>query len=98
MRKAICINASDNVATCIEDIAEGDVVTCFGGGRALEMVARDAIDSGHKIALEPIGAGGSITKYGQVIGTAMAEIQPGEWVHLHNCAEIYVAAQEGSPN
>lgn len=96
MARAMYIDISDNVATCIEDIAKDDVVICFGGGGDQKVVAREAIASGHKIALRPITANSAVTKYGEAIGKATVDIRPGEWVHHHNCAEIYVASREGS--
>lgn len=92
------IDTLDNVATCMEDIAGGDVVVCSGSGGDQEVVALEPIASGHKIALKPIDLGGPVTKYGEAIGTATVDIRPGEWVHLHNCAEIYAASKEGSPS
>lgn len=39
---------------------------------------------GHKIAVEPIGAGMPVFKYGQVIGAATSDIAAGEHVHVQN--------------
>jgi altronate hydrolase len=43
-----------------------------------------AVRLGHKIAIEPIGVGQPVYKYGQMIGFATKDIQPGQWVHCHN--------------
>lgn len=52
------------------------------------VVALDKVDgsipAGHKIARSAIAAGEPVVKYGDPIGTATADIQPGEWVHSHN--------------
>lgn len=46
----------------------------------------DSIDLGHKVALYAIPQGGPVRKFGQLIGFATADIQPGDWVHSHNLA------------
>ncbi|GGD98936.1 D-galactarate dehydratase [Aureimonas endophytica] len=50
------------------------------------LAVRDRIGQGHKVALVPIAAGTAVTKYGQTIGFASRDIQPGEHVHTHNLA------------
>jgi len=79
---AIVISGADNVATALEPIAAGDVVTA-GGAR---VTAAEPIPRGHKIALRPIPAGDVVTKYGSPIGTASADIAAGAHVHTHNVA------------
>lgn len=76
--KLIQIHPRDNVAVALEDFAQGEALE-MGGLSALEDVRR-----GHKIALERIPAGGSIVKYGCVIGQAKEDIPAGAWVHVHN--------------
>ncbi len=39
---------------------------------------------GHKIAVQAIARGEPVLKFGQVIGFATADIEPGDWVHTHN--------------
>ena len=48
------------------------------------IVARQAIPYGHKVALRPIRAGEPVIKYGERMGIATADIEPGEHVHVHN--------------
>lgn len=76
MVRALRITDADDVAILIDDAAAGDDV--------LGNAARDAIVSGHKMALQPIAAGMMVRKYGQVIGVATRDIAPGEHVHVHN--------------
>ncbi|HWV61286.1 MAG TPA: UxaA family hydrolase, partial [Sphingopyxis sp.] len=78
---AIRVHDADNVATAIGDIAAGEAVFGDSGARASVAVER-----GHKIALAPIARGGAVVKYGFPIGTATADIAPGEHVHSHNLA------------
>ncbi|MET4635176.1 UxaA family hydrolase [Kaistia defluvii] len=76
----ILLNPQDNVSVARAVIPAGTVLP------GSNVVARDEIPSGHKISIQPIEAGQPVLKYGQVIGTASAAIQPGEHVHLHNLA------------
>ena len=76
----IQLNPQDNVSVARAVIPAGTVLP------GSNVVARDEIPSGHKISIQPIEAGEPVLKYGQVIGTASAAIQPGEHVHLHNLA------------
>jgi altronate dehydratase small subunit len=82
---AFQVHADDNVATLLGEAQEGSPLTVIGPGGQRELAARETIAMGHKIALAPIGAGATIVKFGVVIGLAMRRIEPGEWVHLHNC-------------
>ncbi|WP_206539545.1 UxaA family hydrolase [Aurantiacibacter gangjinensis] len=71
------MNAADNVALCLEDVAAGDVVD-------EGVQAQDDVPSGHKIAVSPIATGQAILKYGQIIGVATSDIAVGRHVHVHN--------------
>jgi hypothetical protein len=82
---AFQVNDADNVATLLNDAAEGSALTVVGPAGKSEMAAREKIGLGHKIALTQIGEGKPITKFGVVIGIAVRRIEAGEWVHLHNC-------------
>jgi galactarate dehydratase len=42
---------------------------------------RENIPMGHKVALQNIGEGEKIIRYGQPIGFANCKFQPGEWVN-----------------
>ncbi|HUG92813.1 MAG TPA: UxaA family hydrolase, partial [Planctomycetaceae bacterium] len=50
------------------------------------ITTRDAVDLGHKLAIAAIRRGEPVRKFGQLIGYATADIEPGEWVHSHNLA------------
>ncbi|MFN3447348.1 MAG: UxaA family hydrolase [Roseococcus sp.] len=52
--------------------------------RMIEFDAKSDIPIGHKLAIKPIKAGDTIIKYGVDIGRAIADIQPGEHLHVHN--------------
>jgi altronate hydrolase len=49
-----------------------------------KISVRQMIPPGHKIAIRPIPAGSPIHRYGQVIGFASTDIEPGQHVHSHN--------------
>ena len=82
---AFQVHASDNVATLLSDAAPGSLVAVVGAVKKSELTAREKIAMGHKIAIVPIAEGEAITKFGVLIGVATRRIEPGEWVHLHNC-------------
>jgi altronate hydrolase len=78
----------DNVAVARADILAG---TALPG---TNVVAREHVPAGHKVALAPIEPGQPVTKYGQIIGFAAAAISPGQHVHVHNCAMRAFARDE----
>ncbi len=52
--------------------------------RMIEFDAKSNIPIGHKLAIKAIGKGDTIIKYGVDIGKAVADIGPGEHLHVHN--------------
>jgi len=78
------IQASDNVATLIDDAVAG-AVQISGAGRG-DVVALEAISRGHKVALADIAPNEAVVKFGVRIGHATQFIKRGAWVHLHNLA------------
>ena len=82
MKRYTQINGMDNVAVVLDSagLHKGDIATI--GGKAIAIA--DEIAYGHKFALERIAEGESVIKYGNPIGTATTDIEPGEWVHTHN--------------
>ena len=77
-RRHLRLDPRDNVTTLLDDRRELDRLD--GGGPAEPGIA-----FGHKVALEAIGAGQPVVKYGQPIGRATRDIRAGEHVHVHNC-------------
>jgi len=82
---AFQVHASDNVATLLGEAAAGASLEVVGPAGRQELIAREKIELGHKVALVAIPEGAPVTKFGVVIGIAMRPIESGEWVHLHNC-------------
>ena len=50
------------------------------------LKVRELIPAGHKVALTHLDPGEPVRRYGEVIGTASKEINPGEHIHTHNLA------------
>jgi hypothetical protein len=82
---AFQVHATDNVATLLGEAMTGALLEIIGSAQSPSLTARESIVMGHKVALTAIAEGAPITKFGVVIGIAMRSIEPGEWVHLHNC-------------
>ncbi|MGA3133093.1 MAG: UxaA family hydrolase [Terracidiphilus sp.] len=82
---AFQVHAADNVATLLGEASAGAPLAIIGSAQPTSLTARETIAMGHKVALAAVPEGASITKFGVVIGIAMRPIEPGEWVHLHNC-------------
>ena len=79
---AVVIDASDNVATVLAELAPGTPVHQRGPGPAVSTT--EQIPVGHKVALSDIAVGEPILKYGHTIGVASQPIHVGEHVHTHN--------------
>ena len=78
--RVLRIDPRDNVAVALGEIQKEQRITVG----SVNMVSRDAIPFGHKIALEDIQAGDWIVKYGEHIGVASRPIAEGQHVHSHN--------------
>jgi len=80
----IRLHGEDNVVVALCHLEAGSSVGT--GSERLEPA--EMIRPGHKMAARPISAGETVTKYGQPIGVAAEDIAVGEWVHVHNVANI----------
>jgi altronate hydrolase len=74
----IRLHASDNVAVARMDLAVGTAIP------EEKITCLDPIAYGHKVATAGIEKGEAVKKYGQIIGFASRDIQPGRHVHTHN--------------
>jgi len=87
MSRAIVLNAADNVATLLEAGTAG--ADCrLQGARAGSIKLADNVPFAHKIALARLRQGDSIIKYGEVIGRATSDIEPGTHAHVHNIESL----------
>jgi len=84
--EAIRLHPADSVVVALRDMAAGARITWQGGAQIGEIVTRDAVPLGHKLSLEAILRGCSVTKYGAPIGRATTDIAAGAHVHIHNLA------------
>lgn len=80
MRKVLILDPRDNIAVCLADLAEGDVVQQDD----ITITVKNKIPRGHKIATAEIAKNDGIIKYGERMGHAVAPIARGEHVHTHN--------------
>lgn len=90
MGKAVMVSPKDNVVTVVTNVRDSEEVTYEADSEPRTVTARQSVSFGHKIAISHIVKGGDIIKYGQIIGRAAADIEPGHWVHTHNTQETYV--------
>ena len=78
----LVLHAADNIAVARYHVDAGVTFPIPGSGET--VTTREAIELGHKVALQPISAGEPVRKFGQVIGFTTADISAGRWVHMHN--------------
>ncbi len=85
MKKVFVVEKEDNVGTAVgEPISFKDSVGTEGRVTDLEITSLADIPYGHKVAIRDIVEGEQVIKYGLSIGTATADIEAGELVHIHN--------------
>ena len=84
--RTLVLNAQDNVAVALANLDAG-MVTAQG------VAIGKRVPKGHKFATRLIATGQPVTKFGQIIGFAKSDIQPGDWVHEHNCG---IGAEHGA--
>ncbi|WP_295447984.1 UxaA family hydrolase [uncultured Thiodictyon sp.] len=70
----------------VEGVRAGDALDgwVMDGDHSLTITAVEDIPIGHKLALHAIASGDTIIKYGHDIGRAIADIQAGAHLHVHN--------------
>ena len=78
----ICLHPDDNIAIARESVEKGTSFQITASDTLLTTC--DRIELGHKVAIEPITQGAAVRKFGQIIGFASENIEPGDWVHSHN--------------
>ena len=88
----ILLAPGDNVVVARRNIAAGETVAVDGD----TIVARADLPLGHKMARRFIPAGSIVVKYGMEIGSATSDIEPGDWVHLHNMKSNYISSHTRS--
>ena len=86
MQPTIRLSPTDNILVLARGLNGGEEVLIGG----VVHVLNTPLGLGHKIAAHHSASGEKILKYGAPIGSAIAEIQPGEHVHLHNMKSDYL--------
>jgi altronate hydrolase len=90
--RSLRLHASDNVVIAVDALPEGQ--------RIEGVLVKARIPRGHKLAVKGVAPGEAVLKFGQIIGFASSPIEPGDWVHEHNCvfaafARDYHHAEDG---
>ncbi len=93
--RTLSLNAKDNVLVAVDAVPQG---VAARGQKAAARIPR-----GHKMACAPIAKGQPVLKFGQIIGFATEDIQPGSHVHTHNCTfaafeRDYAFSQDARPS
>jgi altronate hydrolase len=76
--RTLRLDPRDNIIVAVDPVPAGSAVQ---GVTAAARIMR-----GHKMAVQPIGQGQPVLKFGQIIGFASQAIAPGSHVHTHNCS------------
>lgn len=74
---ALRLHPDDDVAVCVRALEIGEMVLN-------DVVVRESVPAGHKVALRDLPSGSPLRKYGQVIGASTKAVRTGDWVHVHN--------------
>lgn len=83
---ALLVTEKDNVATVFaNNVKQGMSVKLVDrSGNTENININNDVPYGHKFAVKSIKKGEIITKYGEEIGIATADINKGDYVHVHN--------------
>ena len=84
MANAILVHEGDSVVVAIAPLHKGDDVSYVSEGKEEHLTASTDVPIYHKLARVALKKGDDVIKYGQYIGTAMADIPVGAHVHVHN--------------
>ncbi len=85
-KRALVLDSIDNVCILLSNTEKNDMVILSDKKGTIKLT--EAVGFGHKASLRPINNGDEIIKYGHRIGVATKNIEPGEWVHLHNMKSV----------
>jgi len=95
-RSYIRLHPDDNVVVALKALSRGERLPNE------DVILLDDIAAGHKAAVRLIPAGAAVIKYGQIIGFASNDIEPGRHIHthnvtLHNFSRDYAYSQDARP-
>jgi altronate hydrolase len=77
-QRTLRLHADDNIIVAVDGL--------MPGASADGISVADRVPRGHKMALRKIEKGEPIRKFGQIIGFASEDIEPGRHIHTQNCA------------
>ena len=83
----------DNIAVATSELPAGSEVEV--AGTRVKILSN--VDIGHKFAVRAIKSGERVVKYGVPIGSASADIAPGEYVHIQNLDSDYLPSYTLEP-
>lgn len=86
MENFVRLHTRDNIVIALRQFQIGAVINIDGD----EIILKDVIDFGHKIAVRRIDRHDKVLKYGLSIGSATQNISIGEHVHSHNLKTDYL--------
>lgn len=86
MKKALRMDARDNVATALDAVAAGNEVEIPATTREVvqRVQAQRSLLLGHKIALCPVPENADVITYGAKTGHAAEVIHTGHYPHIRN--------------
>jgi hypothetical protein len=85
-KKLILLSENDNVLVACQNIGKGELLKY----RSHDILVKQTISLGHKIAARDIKAGEKIIKFNVPIGSAKGDIKKGEHVHVHNMKSDFI--------
>lgn len=80
------IHPKDQVVIALRPLKAGEYID--------GVKVKEPIPAGHKLAVSHVPAGHPIIKYGCPIGTAIQDINAGDWVHTHNMRTALKGTQD----
>ena len=76
----VYLHPDDNIVVAARPLTAGTRLDA----PTVSLTLHQDVPMGHKIAIRTIKANQAVLKYGQTIGFADCDIEPGDWVHTHN--------------
>lgn len=75
----------DYVAVAVKDVGPGPATIGYlDGTPSVDIEVKAEIPLGHKVALRDVTEGEDVIEYGVRTAIASADIQVGDYVHIHN--------------
>lgn len=85
---ALMMDLTDNVVTCVSEVAAGGEVIYRREKDVCTITAREDIPYCHKVAIADIEKGGHVVKYGESLGITSEHVKTGQWIADHNLFSV----------